>query len=156
MKKTICANSLAWHSMNTRPACHYFSPPLPTQIANRLRRKRHQRGDFPGRSTARIANTRHLSERSQGWESCGCGCGFGRASVTDRFAAKRAARLLQSIDGVHHALESRLVDQIERALLAWKHFQCQTAGCGNHSGGLFGGEVAFRDRFKRELNKDAQ
>src|ERR1017187_10971989 len=154
MKKTICANSLARHSTNTRPACPYFFPPLPTQVANRLRRRPHRRADFPGRSTAGIANTRRSSGRLQDWESSGCGCGFGRASVTDRLAAKKAARLLQSIDGGHHELEFRAVYQIESPLFAGKHFQRQTASCGNHSRCFFGGEVAFRDGFKRELNQD--
>ena len=61
-------------------------------------------------------------------------------------------RLLQPVNGVHHALKLRPVDQIERAFLARKHFQCHAPGRGYHSRRFFRGEPAFRDRFHGELD----
>ena len=65
-------------------------------------------------------------------------------------------RLLQAIDGVHHALKLRPIDQIEGAFFARKHFERDTARGGNHSCGFFGRQIASRNRVEREVDEDTQ
>lgn len=67
-----------------------------------------------------------------------------------------AQLLLQPIDGVHYSLKFGPIQQIERALFARKHFECDAARGRHHSSSLFRREIALGDRFDRQLDKYSQ
>ena len=67
-----------------------------------------------------------------------------------------AQLLLQPVNGVHHTLKFWPIEQIECTFFTRKHFQCYAACRGHHSRSLFRREIAFGDRFDRQLDEYSQ
>lgn len=67
-----------------------------------------------------------------------------------------ARELLKVVDRVHDALELRLVDQIERALLAGKHLERDSPCSSDHPCRFFGRKIASSNGFERQMYQYAQ
>ena len=63
---------------------------------------------------------------------------------------------MQAVHGVHHALEFRTIQQIERPLFSRKHLQRDSLRRRHHPGRFFRRQVTGSDRFNRQLDENSQ